>query len=146
MIFTLMFAGASLFGMDAPGDGPGGWISILFLLFDLPFLAIGLILLGAPAWAQKRRLKTVYTITNQRAIVFDAPWWKSSATHIFAPNELGSVTRKERADGSGDVVLRTNHSQDSDGTHSTTRTGFLGIANVRQVEEMLRALANTARP
>ena len=56
-------------GFKMPNFSRGGFS--LFPLFGLPFVLIGLGMFSSPFWAYRRALKTVYVITNRRAIAFE---------------------------------------------------------------------------
>lgn len=85
----------------------------LFPLFGVPFLLIGTRMLPFPLWAYRNSLKTVYLITNRRAITIDGAW--SYTTRSYTPEKLADVFRREHRDGTGDVVVSRNSWRDSDG-------------------------------
>lgn len=125
--------------------GPGVFFSAVFAcfpLFGLPFVLVGLGMLSSPYWLYRQAKRTFYALTDQRAIIWEAGWWNSLEVRSYGPVELTRITRKEYADGSGDLVFEeTIHfGRNTDGhrTTSTTRHGFIGIENVRKVEELLR--------
>jgi hypothetical protein len=62
----------------------------------------------------------------------------------WGPRELNALERRERGDGSGDVVFRTDMRSGSKGT-TITRHGFYGIARAREVEAMIGKLRDAAR-
>lgn len=65
--FSLFWMGAAFFMVTAGGaDGP----FVLFPLFGLPFLAIGLYMVGGRVWLDAwRRARTWYTLTDRTAFV-----------------------------------------------------------------------------
>lgn len=90
--------GASGFGEDTP-DGPASF----FFLFGLPFVLIGFGMLSAPLWAYWKSGKTAYVITGRRAITFEGG--RSMTVRSYPPDKLQNVYRKEKKDGTGDVVI-----------------------------------------
>ncbi|MFT3687017.1 MAG: hypothetical protein QM783_19200 [Phycisphaerales bacterium] len=62
----------------------------------------------------------------------------------FSPVQLGSMERVERNDGSGDLVFvrETYSTTDSDGHRSNhlRPVGFIGLADVRAAERVVRGL------
>jgi hypothetical protein len=114
----------------------------LFPLFGVPFLLIGLAMLSSPIWARRRASKTVYVITDRRAITFDGGW--STTIRSYPPEKLQDVYRKEKKDGSGDVIFARRAWHDSDGDRHTEELGFLRIKEPREVEQMLKKLAESA--
>ncbi len=112
----------------------------LFPLFGMPFILIGLGMLSAPLWAYLRAGKTVYVITNRRAITFDGGWSKTTI-RSYPPEDLKDTYRKEKQDGSGDVILARRAWRDSEGDRHAEELGFLRIADVKGVERRLKHLA-----
>lgn len=150
-IFGVFFGGFALFWIAAAGGmawfaheaaGPAGGVVSCFPLFGIPFLLVGLGMLTAPVWMRKAAARTVYAITDRRAIICRGKALGGVEVSSFQPADLQTLTRVERADGGGDLVFReTVHtSYDSDGDRRTTRTrvGFIGVAGVREVEAVLR--------
>ena len=144
-VFWICMAGGMLwFGNRSPVQ-EGGWMTLLgcLPLWGVPVLAIGLGMIGAPLWMRRAARRTVYALTDRRAIVWRArPVRREIEVRSFQPAELGELTRVERDDGTGDLVFRelVSTSYDSDGDRRTTRTriGFIGIDRVREVEDLLR--------
>jgi len=113
-----------------------------FPLFGLPFILIGFGMLSSPIWAYYRGGKSVYVITDRRAITIDGGW--STTIRSYPPNELTDISRKEKRDGSGDVIISRHTWCDSDGGAQSTELGFLRVADVKDVERRLRGLAQQA--
>ncbi len=126
--------GASGFQIPDFKDG-----SYLFPLFGAPFLLIGIGMLSSPFWAYRKSFKTVYAITNCRAITFNGGW--STTIRSYPPDKLTDIYRKEKKDGSGDVIINRKAWRDSDGDRQTEELGFLRITNPKQIESMLNELA-----
>ena len=108
-------------------------------LFLVPFVLVGFHLLSAPIWEWQQARNTVYLITDKRAISIEG----SGATTIrsFLPAQLKDIYRKERADGSGDVIIATRRWKTKDGDEINKEIGFLGIRNPQEVEKILKQLA-----
>lgn len=111
----------------------------LFPLFGVPFVLIGLAMLSSPIWAYWRAGKTVYIVTNRRAITFDGGW--STTIRSYPPDKLTDIYRREKPDGSGDVIIARRAWRDSDGDRQTEELGFMRIADVKDVERRLKELA-----
>jgi len=126
---------------DDPG-GPRGFGAIILPLFSVPFLLVGLGMLTSPYWMYRRALKTCYCLTNGRAIVWTVGWFGSLEVRSYQAEQLGKMTRRDYADGSGDLVFEEflTVSRDSDGYSRSQRTerGFIAVENVREVEDLLR--------
>ena len=111
----------------------------LFPLFGVPFVLIGLGMLSSPLWAYRKSTKTVYVITNKRAITFDGG--TSTTIRSYPPNKLTDIYRKEKSDGTGDVIISSKAWKDSDGDRHSEELGFLRILKPKEVEKMLNTLA-----
>lgn len=155
--FTAMSTGAFLFaipwtafavfwmcgasGFKMPDFSKGGFS--FFPLFGLPFFLIGIGMLSSPLWSYRKAFKTVYVITDRRAITFDAGW--TTTIRSYPPDRLQNIHRKEKRDGSGDVVLGQRVWSGSEGGQQSQDLGFLNIRDPKTVEQMLRKLAAHAR-
>jgi hypothetical protein len=135
-VFWTVMAASAAGAMD-------GW-GVIFPLWGTPFVAVGLAMLSAPVWAWRGARRTLYAVTDRRAVVFTASGFRGISVRTFAPAALADVRRTERPDGSGDLVFSRTTTVDSDGDRSTTDAGFLNVADVRGAEGAVRAL--TARP
>jgi len=78
-------------------------------------------------------------VTDKRAISIHGGW--STTIRIYLPNQLKDIYRKERADGAGDVIISIRRWKDSDGDNKSEEIGFLGVRNPREVENILKQLA-----
>jgi lipopolysaccharide/colanic/teichoic acid biosynthesis glycosyltransferase len=79
--------------------------------------------------------KTAYVVTNERVIISDVNPFGQRMTRTFLPHQLTPVSRIQRKDGSGDLVL-------SNDGYATT--GFFGILDVKNVETLVLALAGSS--
>jgi hypothetical protein len=113
-----------------------GWS--FFPLFGFPFLLIGLGGLSAPIWLRRKAHSIVYALTNQRAITIEGS--KSITVKYYMASDIVGVERTEHQDGSGDIVLKTEHYRDSDGDSRTRQYGFFAIDEVRKAERLVEAL------
>jgi hypothetical protein len=109
-------------------------LSIVFPLFGVSFILVGLGMLATPFWIRRKALRTVYAITDRRAISIEGGW--STTVCTYAPESLRNIYRKDRRDGSGDVILAREPRFHS---HDIVEQGFLQVRDVREVERMLAA-------
>jgi len=127
--------------LPAQGWGP----TLLFCLFVGPFFLIGLVLLSSPLRAIRRAYRTLYVVTDRRAITFYRGIFSTSVLS-FGLEQLTDLQRKERHDGSGDITFMSSvkglgGSEGAPRRASARDVGFFGIGNVREVEEVLKAIA-----
>lgn len=114
-----------------------------FPLFGLPFIAIGIGLLFSPLWAYFKALKSVYAITDRRAITFEGGL--ATTVTSYAPERLRSLERKDRANGTGDIVFERQVIPRAKGGSYEKELGFQGLREPRKVEQLLRALAERGK-
>jgi hypothetical protein len=86
-----------------------------------PSVLIGVGMVMSPYWAYSRAGRSAYALTDRRAILIEV-------------------------DGSGDLVFTQAIRWRSGGRRAPGQVGFLAIADVKRVEDMVRVLAaKTAR-
>ncbi|OLP16020.1 hypothetical protein BST81_23465 [Leptolyngbya sp. 'hensonii'] len=157
--FTLESIGAVLFGIPwtafalfwmwgaagfkLPNLSHGLQFQHIFALFGVPFVLIGLGMLSSPLWVWQQAKQTVYLITDNRAILLTGGG--STTIRSYTPEQLGNLFRKERSDGTGDVIFAVREWKDSDGDRRTEDIGFKGIRNPKNVEALLKQLAQKSQ-
>lgn len=134
MIFGIPWTAFALFWTAAASgliwsEGELGWHS-LFGLFGVPFVLVGLGMLTSPYWVYRKAQRTVYALTNRRAMIITGT--PARKIQSFAGPDIGLIERTERANGRGDVMFAT-----ITGNKSIQRFGFTGIADARRVEWLL---------
>lgn len=118
--------------MSSGAPGPGSF----FALFGLPFLLIGFVMLASPWWAQAKAKRTTYAITDQRVLIIETG--KTRKVESYSADDLGNISRVERPDRSGDLTFAQKSYRDSDNDRRSTDIKFVGVREVRQVENILR--------
>lgn len=104
----------------------------------LSALGASIWLLVAPWRNYRRDLRTLYAITNRRAITFEGDF--SETVRSFLPKHLWNVFRREHEDETGDLVIFTEVRGSGEDT-VIEDMGFFRIAHAKQVETLLRKLA-----
>ncbi|NER50885.1 MAG: hypothetical protein F6J92_30290, partial [Symploca sp. SIO1A3] len=94
-----------------------------------------------PVWVWQAARKTVYLITDKRAILIQGG--SSITIRSYLPEQLKDVYRKEKANGSGDVIIAVRQWKDSDGDQRSEEIGFVGVRNSQEVEKILKQLAQS---
>lgn len=144
-LFAVLWTGAAA-GFSVPdfkdASGPFEVMRFLFPLFGLPFVLIGLGMFTIPFFNYRNAWKTIYVITDRRAITFDGGWKRT--VRSYPPAKLLNIYRKEKSDGTGDVIISYDQWVDSEGDRRTEDLGFLRIREPKRVEQMLRDLAREA--
>ena len=109
---------------------------LLFPLFGLSFVLVGLGIVGSPVLAWFSAKYTVYAVTEKRALIIGS--FGVRKVRSFSHAQIGDITRMERSDGSGTLWFATREYVTSDGSPRSSRIGFVGIPDVRQVEQLIR--------
>lgn len=135
--FAIFWMWAAL-GYKLPDLREGLQLHHLFALFGVPFVLIGVGMLSSPILVRQSARKTVYLVTDKRAISFQGG--RSTIIRTYLPEQLKEVYRKDRADGTGDLILSIRRWKDSDGDQRSEEMGFLGIRSPREVERVLRQM------
>jgi hypothetical protein len=116
-----------------------GMISLVFPLFGVPFILVGLGMLSVPYWNYRKMKRTLYVVTARRAITIEDG--STSVVCSYGPELLARTTRVEKSDGSGDLIFEEvgggdyNFSRRRSGVQ---RRGFIGVGNVREAEAVIR--------
>jgi hypothetical protein len=145
---------ASMGVSHSKGIGP----FMLFPLFGLPFVLIGLGMLSSPIFVYTQAKRTVYAITNKRALVLKAGGRGGKTVMSYPPAAFGDITRVEYAPNKGDLtwsplgaalpiplntsslMIRTSYTGVG---ANPSFVGFIGIDNPHDVEKLLKQLADT---
>ena len=153
-LFAIPFAGFAVFWMVGAGAttshftgsdlGPVSWVARLFPLFGLPFLCVGLGMFFSPLWLLRRAKRTVYLVTDRRAIILAPAIWRGVMVRSFMPDRLKDLRRTQNADGSGDIVFTSEWQNTGNQGARSLDVGFLAIPDVKRVEDSIRALVERA--
>lgn len=111
-----------------------------FALFGLPFFLAGVVVLASPRTLARKARRTGYAITDRRALIIERG--RRLSVRSFAPEALADLERRERADGSGDIIFTRDRTGSGKGSRAL-EVGFFGLPAARDVERRLRALAVT---
>lgn len=149
-VFTLMMFGF-IFGnfnmMDFGGMGgfssSFGLVSSIFSLVLFIFLATSLWGILTPVFDYWKATRTIYGITNRRVIVREQGF--SATVKSYSAEDIERIERREKADGSGDIIIdeetRLRSYRNSSGYNRTRAytvpVGLFGVRNVREVEALM---------
>ncbi|TWT90772.1 hypothetical protein Mal64_11690 [Pseudobythopirellula maris] len=110
-----------------------------FPLFGLPFVVIGIGMLSSPIWFRRSAKQTAYVLTDRRAVLF-VKELTGIRVRSFKPKQLQNLERRQRADGSGDLIFYRDIGRDNDGDRTTSEVGFLAIDDVKGVQDLVEAV------
>lgn len=129
-----------------------GWIGLIPAAF-------GALLAYQPYRMQRRAKRTLYLLTDRRAIVVRRRRGRETVTHSYGPDDVQDIKTRDLGDNTGDVVFRRELfvrrrsqryvEEGGDPFRNQLRhrnIGFFGIRDVRGVAAALRELRHKARP
>ena len=127
------------------------WLSLVVSLpaYSVPFMLLGVWMLSLPYWMRRRAQKTVYALTDQRALILTPAWRNAVTVRSIRPEDLSIRTRTQRSDGSGSLFFPrlTLFKPDGEGGTRPEAVGFEHITDVRAVEELIeRTFPTPASP
>lgn len=147
VIFAIPWTAFAVFWIAAacqfkiPDFSQGGGF---FPLFGLPFVLVGVGMLSSPFWMRRSARRTVYALTDRRALVLGGGAWRSLSVRSFGPEKLRDLRRVQYPDGSGDLIFERTIHENSHNNRQSTDHGFLAIREVKDVETLARKLADAS--
>lgn len=144
--FSLMWGGFALFWEAAVvlGGAP-----ILFMLWGVPFLLVGLYMIVGRFFVDAAlRARTTYAVTSQRVLLISGLF--SRTVRSLPLQTLGEITLQERSDGSGTISFGPSMPLVGQyrgfawpGVSQRLQPAFERIPDARQVHDLIR---NAQRP
>lgn len=147
-LFGIPFAGFALFWMNTAYRGTqhlsrahNSFTSAfaVFPLFGIPFFLIGAGIVLAPVWVYLKGRNGVYAVTNRRVMIITGK--TTRAVQSITASDIVEVNHRERPDGSGDVMIRTNAVTRTNNMTSQVTVGLFGVPNVKHVAELVMNLS-----
>ena len=100
------------------------------------FIVVGASMLLSPLWACWVARRTIYAVTDRRAIVIQKPL-RRATIQSFHGERLENVIRREAPTGCGDLVFERQAWEDRRGRAVFRDVGFLGILDAHAVQQLL---------
>lgn len=137
-VFALVWETFAFLPWAAATKTPGfiQWsFGIVFPLFGIPFVALGLWMLWSPIRAMRRAGTTVYGLTERRLLrVVDGGDRQVDSVLL---HQIGPIDRREDRQGFGDLRIQTHSHIDSEGDRTTERFEVLGVPGVARLERLI---------
>jgi hypothetical protein len=125
-----------LLAEDKPdSDGPSKIFGLVFPIFGIPFVVVGLAMVSSPFWAWWKARRTVYVLTDQR--VSTVVTGKTLDITNMDVTQIASIQRIEKPDGSGTLHLDMGEYRDSDGDRVKKKISLPGVPDVRNLERLI---------
>lgn len=148
LLFGILWTAAIIFmsnmvGWSFSSSGNFGSFSMIFTVLLGIFFLIGVGMLVSPLWNYFKATRTIYAVTDQRAMIIEQ--LLSTSVKSYSDDDIQFIERRTSIGDTGDVIFaretRTRRSRSSSG-FSRTRTynvdiGFFGIPEPREVEQIL---------
>lgn len=157
-IFGLFFGGFAAFWMtmaaagawfgtmkasDDSGSKVAAGVFMLFPLFGLPFLLVGLAMISSPFLVGRKARRTACCVTNQRAMQIECG--RSIKVQSWSAQDLNQISKVLHPDGTGSLTFASSLVQRAKGGVREVAQGFYGVPDPRACEEALLALKATSR-
>ena len=153
MIFGCFFTGFAMFwvmsaaGISAIGSSFGGGFGLmplLFPLFGVPFIVVGIYVMAQPFLARNKAASGACGLTDKRAIIIEGGMTRSVKS--YGQRDLQQIERRDLSDGSSDIIFArerySNYDHDHHHHHSrVNEIGFFGVPDGREAERILRWLS-----
>ncbi len=142
---SFFFFGAALGALTglATIKGAEGGMAWFFLLFSLPFVAIGLGLLSLPFLAAHEAQRTAFLVTDRRVLQVSSGAGRN-VKGLAAAALRGAETRIG-ADGRGRVKALGPIGRDSDGDRASDEIAMIGVDDAAGAEAAIWRLIESAR-
>lgn len=127
-------------GLDATDVLRGG--IMLFPLFGVPFLLVGLGMILSPVWIAHTARRTVCCVTNRRAMQVVAG--RATRVQSWTPDQFDEIAKTVYRDGNGSIVFARSAGFSSRGRRTSATTGFRGVPDPDACEQALLDLKDGA--
>src|ERR1043165_7297034 len=150
--FSLLWGGFAIFwefmALTQTSKAPGP-VAVVFPLFGLPFVLVGLYLIFGRFFADARsRTRTFYGVTNERIIIVSGLFLQQIKS--LQLRTLTDVSLTQRSDGSGTITFGPTHMMNSffpagawPGTGRYASPSFDLIGRAKEVYDIIRNAQKT---
>lgn len=143
--FSVFWTWGATGGFGGPRTRDYAAFSGFAYLWGGMFMLVGAGLLLSPLWAWWVARRTLYTVTDRRAILLEAPL-RRVKVQSFAGDRLAGAVRHEDRFGRGDLIFEREASTGSKGRTYFRDVGFFAIDNVMFVQQLLPTNDRTSQP
>ncbi|MEZ5854218.1 MAG: hypothetical protein R3D67_05510 [Hyphomicrobiaceae bacterium] len=144
--FSLAWEVMALQGWFSGKTPPSGMLllfGIVFPLFGVPFVAIGLAMMGTPLWAWWSARHTAHVVGEKRIATITVG--RDLKVKTWATSAILRTERAQRRNGSGTLKIILGRRKDSDGDVVEETETLYGIADVAEVERRVQAAQGHTR-
>ena len=134
--FSVFWTWGASGGFNEQRTGDAVAFSKFALLWGGMFILVGASLLLSPVWAWWVARRTLYAVTDRRAILIEVPL-RRATIQSFVGERLTDVVRRESPSGRGDLIFEREASKGSKGRTVYRDVGFFGLEDARAVQLLL---------
>ena len=134
--FSVFWTWGATGGFNDRRTGDHAAFSTFALLWGSMFVVGGASMLLSPLWAWWVARRTLYAVTDRRAIHIQVPL-RRAIIQSFAGERLAAVVRREGPNGAGDLIFEREASKGSKGRTVYRDVGFFGLEDARGVQQLL---------
>ena len=134
--FALFWTWGATGGFGGPQTPSNVAFSKFAYLWGGMFVLAGAAMLLSPVWAWWVARRTLYAVTDRRALLIEVPL-RRVTVRSFAGERLATVIRREYPSGRGDLIFEREASKGSRGRTVYRDIGFFAIENVGGVQHRL---------
>ncbi len=127
----------------ADTKGASGWPAFALFLFTIPFVLIGLALLGAPYWARREAAHSGVIVTDRRVLQLTED--VGSKVKALSGASLRGAETILHKDGAGTVKALGPIGRDSDGDPKTDDLTLVGVKDPGGAERAIWSLIAASR-
>lgn len=136
--FSLFWEAMALMPLLGGGHTPSAVrysFGIVFPIFGLPFVAIGLGMMGAPFWAKRMMARTIFGLTDRRVLRVTAARKRKVKSVMI--DQMGPIDVASGSDGWGSLRIETGSRLDAEGERVTTQFEVDCVPDVARLEALL---------
>lgn len=119
------------------GQGLGGF-DMIFPMFGIPFMLVGLGMLLSPLWKMYKAKRITYALTDKRMIIRQA--FPRIEIQSWPLSGIKNLSRNGPAKGPGDVIFAEIQKTGNKGRQYTEKVGFIGISEPKRLEDKVRSM------
>lgn len=121
-------------------------IGIIFPLWGLPFIGIGIAMLASPIWLAQTARHTAYVVTTDALMTIAAGRSGTVTVTTLPLGQILSTVLKEWPGGYGTLRLLKGWKKDSDGDQVRDEETLVGIPEAARVEALINSLRQGSVP
>lgn len=121
-------------------------IGVVFPLWGVPFVAIGVGMMAAPFWMARKAFNTAHILTTESLITLTATPTGSVDIKSVHVGRVQGTSLHEWRDGTGTVKIHIGWKTDSDGDRVKDEETWICVPEAAKVERLIQKMMPQERP